>query len=215
MSFVCFFSFLRQPRQPLTTSDNIFFRALRGTLLLSIVVPVVVSSLFVPSPARNYSCKFVSFVVKNVPSLARSPLVVPCCLLLFLLSFLLLSFRAPRGTLLLSHVVYCCSCCRFFSFRSEPREEPSCCPLLSFVVLVVVYFLFVPSPARNPIVVHCCLLLFLLSFLLFSFRAPRGTPCCSSCRFISSCRYSFIALNPLPRISLLSITLMKALGSMS
>ena len=87
-----------------TTFDNFFFFSSEPCEepsccpLLFCVVPVVVSSLFVPSPARNYSCKFVSFVVKNVPSLARNPLVVPCCLLLFLLSFLLFSFRAPRGT---------------------------------------------------------------------------------------------------------------------
>jgi hypothetical protein len=67
-------------------------------------------------------------------------------------------------------VVPCCSSCRFLFFRSEPREEPIrayscnswynifvpsyarnpiCCPLLFFVVLVVVFIFFVPSPARN------------------------------------------------------------------
>ena len=44
-------------------------------------------------------------------------------------------FRAPRGTLLLSYVVYCCSSCRFLLFVPSPARNP----LLSYVVPVVVF----------------------------------------------------------------------------
>ena len=68
-----------------------------------------------------HSCKFVRFVVKYIRS---EPCEEPYLLLI---------------------VVSCCPCCRFFSFLSEPREEP----LSFYVVLVVVFLSFLASPASN------------------------------------------------------------------
>ena len=73
-------------------------------------------------------------------------------------------------------------------FFRAPRGTP-CCPLLFCVVYVVVFFSFVPSPARNPFV-----LIRVIRGKISSFRAMRGTLlsfvvlCCSSCRFLLSFR---------------------------
>ncbi len=104
-------------------------------------------------------------------------------------------------------VVPCCSSCRFLFFRSEPREEPIrayscnswynifvpsyarnpiCCPLLFFVVLVVVFIFFIPSPARNLFVQigYAELKVRVIRGKSSSFRAPRGTICCPLLSFV-------------------------------
>ena len=68
------------------------------------------------------------------------------------------------------------------SFRDDCRGGLSvfCCPLLSLVVYCCSccrFLLFVPSPARNPLVVLCCLLLFRLSFSSFVPSPARNYSC--------------------------------------
>ena len=140
----------------MTTFDNIFSEPRADPSccpVLFIVVFVVVFfflrqprqplTTFFPEPCEDPSCCPLLFIV------------VPVVVLFFL-------FRAPRGPLLLSLVVYCCFCCRF---------------LLS-----------VPRLARTPLVVLCCLLLFLLSFSSF-FSEPREEPL-----VVPSCRFSSFSL---------------------
>ena len=147
-----FFFFLRQPRQLMTTFDNIFSEPREESHLLSYVVYCCFCCRFLLSePCEDTSWRLRLEIADS--SLRNAPRSV---------SRASTSFRDDcRGGLsvfccpLLSLVVYCCSCCRFL--LTVPRVDcrcfvVHCCPLLFIVVPVVVFFL----PFRAPRGTHSC-----------------------------------------------------------
>ena len=161
-----FFFFLRQPRQLMTTFDNIFSEPREESHLLSYVVYCCFCCRFLLSePCEDTSWRLRLEIADS--SLRNAPRSV---------SRASTSFRDDcRGGLsvfccpLLSLVVYCCSCCR--------------------------YLLTVPSPARN-IFVHIRVIRGKISSFRAPRGTPFVVPCCFCCRFLlpvpSSARNPFV-----------------------